>query len=169
MTVREGKLLILAGIVIVGGLAFNYWSRADKSAGENSDNGSRLLEADRLLRLQANITARHKASTAELKALQGRFFSAAGAETAKLSLLKTVEAVAIQSNLAVHRKSMVSFRDDTIGVALEGKTSPESLIRFLHLTVQNQTGLRVHRLQIHSLPDAKQLNYQVTIISMLIK
>ena len=169
MTAREQKLLLLVGIVIVGGLAFNYWPRVDNSAGQNTDNGFRLQEAVRLLRLRSNIIARNKALTAELKALQGRFFSAVNVDTAKLSLLKTVEAIAAQGNLAVQQKNMVSIHDDTIGVALEGKTSPESLVRFLHLTVQNPTGLRVYRLQIHSLPEAKLLNYQVTVITMLVK
>ena len=52
---------------------------------------------------------------------------------------------------------------------MEGKANPESLIRFLQRTTQDHIGLRIQRLQLHSLPDSKQLNYQVTLISLLVK
>jgi hypothetical protein len=169
MTAREKKLLILVAVVITAGMAYNYWPRMDQSSAANGINGSGLIEANRLLQLQPNIINRNKAVRAELKTLQERFYSTANVETAKINLLKEVEAIAAQSNLAVLQKNMVSIHDDTIGVALEGKTNTESLIRFLYLTAQDHIGLRIYRLQIHSLTDVKQLNYQITVITMLVK
>jgi hypothetical protein len=169
MTKREQHLVLLAGIVIVGWLAFHFWPRTTQSSEINENNAFRLVEADRLFRARQNIMAQSKAVTAELKRVKERFYIAANPENAKISLLKAVEGIAMQTNLAVQQKNMVSIHDDTIGVALEGKTSPESLICFLQMTAQSPIGIRIYRLQIHSIPESKQLNYQVTVISLLVK
>jgi hypothetical protein len=169
MTGREQRLLIVVGVVILGGLAFNFWPRITNSAETNSDSDSRLHEADHLLRFRQNIIVRNDTVNAELKGVQNRFYPAANLESSKLSLLKEVEAIVVQTNLDVQQKNMVNIHDDTIGIALEGKANPESLIRFLQRTTQDRIGLRIGRLQIHSLPDSKQLNYQVTIITLLVK
>jgi hypothetical protein len=169
MTKQERQLIILVAVVIAGGLVFRFWPRAAQVTEPRGDINYRLHEAERLLRGRQNIIARYKAVTVELQKLQTRFFSAADPVNAQISTLKAVEAIAIQASLGVNQKNLVSTHDGRIGVALEGKTSPGSLIRFLYLTSQNRIGLRVNRLQIHGLPEIGQLNYQVTIITLLIK
>ncbi|HBF38161.1 MAG TPA: hypothetical protein DDW50_12675 [Firmicutes bacterium] len=169
MTKREKHIVLLVGIVIAGWFIFRFWPQ-QSGPSENSDNHQfSLTDADRLLRSRQNIIARNKAINGELKTLQQRFYNAAQADNAKIALLKTVEGIAAQTSLAVEQKNMVSIHDDTIGVALEGKTSPESLIRFLQQITQSPIGLRIQRLQIHSLPETKQLNYQVAVITLVVK
>jgi hypothetical protein len=169
MTKRDQQLIILVAVVIVGGLVFRFWPRAAQATGTIGDINYHLHEAERLLRGRQNITTRDKAVTAELGKLQTRFFSAVDPENAQISLLKAVENLANQAALGVSQKNLVSMHDGSIGVALEGKTSPSSLIRFLYLTSQDRIGQRIYRLQIHSLPETEQLNYQVTVITLLIK
>lgn len=173
MTKREQHLIIVVIIVIAGWLVFRFWPRDQEAAKSTAlMNNSRqfsLEEADRLLRSRPNIQARNLAVKKELKAYRGRFYTSISPENATIALLKTVESLAAQTNLAVQQKNIARFHDDTIGVALEGKTGTESLIRFLQLTSENSIGLRIQRLQIHSLPESKQLSYQVTVITLLVK
>ena len=168
MTQREQRILIVVGVIVCGGLVFNFWPRGTDSIAV-TNSGAQIHEADHLLRSRLNIIARNKVVTAKLHVLQKRFYPTNTLEISKVNLLKEVEGIATQSNLDVQQKNMVSFHDDTIGVALEGKATPESLVRFLQRTTQDRIGLRIQRIQIHSLPDTKQLNYQVTLITLLVK
>lgn len=173
MTKREQHLIILVVVVIAGWMVYRFWpqdqEQAQSGGSLQGNQPIRLEEANRLLRSRQNILVRNRDGKKELKAYLSRFYSSAHPEEANLALLKTVEGLAAQTGLAVQQKNMAIFRDNTIGVSLEGKTGPESLIRFLQLTSQNSLGLRINRLQIHSLPESKQLSYQVTVITLMVK
>jgi hypothetical protein len=171
MTKREQRLVILVAVVIAGWMIFRFWPRNQETLkGLGNENYQfNMNEADRLLRSRLNISARNKAVRDELKSYRSRFYNSDNPENAKIVLLKTIDGLAAQTGLAVQQKNIVNFHNDTIGVTLEGKTGPEPLIRFLQSTSQNTIGLRIQRLQIHSLPESKQLSYQLTVMTLLVK
>ena len=110
MTKREQQILILVGVVICGGLVFNFWPRVAADSTEvNGNSGSQLHEANHLLRSRLNIIARNKDITAKLNVLQKRFFTKSNLETSKVNLLKEVEGIAAQSNLDVQQKTWLVF------------------------------------------------------------
>ncbi len=168
MTTRERNLLILAGTVILGGIAYNLLSGSWFTPGVPKSGSFKLEEANRLLRSQHNIVNRHQAAMKRLTTLEKRFFSNDNIEQAQINLLKVVEEIASRTQLGVQQKNMIKFEDDLIGVALEGKTTPESLIRFMQQTTESITGLRIYRLQVHTLAEQKLLSFQITISSLLV-
>lgn len=169
MTTREKSLLALVGAAIAGWLLFNYAAERPVFMGKAQSPKGRLAEAQRLLRSSLNIEAYHRLSLKSLQALEKRFLPAGDPEKAEIELLQEVEDLAYQAQLSLQRKNIVHFNDNAIGVTLEGKSSPESVFRFMQQTTVSQIGLRIWRLQLHVLPESKMLNYQITLNSLLVE
>lgn len=169
MTTRERNLLIFVGVVMLGGLAYNFGFKMPDSSNQDQDQSIRIDEAYRLIRSQHNIVAHHQVIQTRLTDLQNKFYSVGDIQGAQISLLNLVEQIAYSTQLDVQQKNMIRFTDNLIGVAIEGKTNPESLIKFLQRTTEAKIGMKIQRMQIHVLPESKSLNYQITLSSLLVK
>ncbi len=172
MTAKERNLWLGVGIIIVGTLLYQYFSQG--FAGGSTQGDARqaarfdLQTAERLLASRDNLEAKHRAVRSRLNQLKQRFFATTDPEQAGVELLKAVEKLTVSSGLEVQAKSTSKLTGQVIGVTLEGKTTPASLIRFLYEVKAGTFGLKIKRLQTHSLPDKSLLNYQIVIISLLV-
>ena len=174
MTVRERNLVIGVAVIIALGLGYNFlfgfFAPQPDSIPANlgSVAPGDYESAVRILRDERNITDRNTKVAAKLKILQTMFGSKAKADEASIRLLQETEKIAANSNLVIEQKNIVRFSETLIGVALEGKTNPESLLRFIQRTTESRIGIKVNRLQLHAIPNQKLLNYQIVVCSMLL-
>jgi hypothetical protein len=172
MTAKERNLWLGVGILIVGTLMYQYFSRgfAGGSTQGDATQAARfdLQTAERLLTSRDNLEAKQRAVRSRLNQLKQRFFATSDPEQAGVELLKVVEKLTVSSGLEVQAKSTSKLSGQLIGVTLEGKTTPVSLTRFLYEVKTGTDGLKVKRLQTHSLPDKSLLNYQVVVVSLLV-
>jgi hypothetical protein len=168
MTGREKNLAILVGAVVLIVLGYKFVSGDIPSPWSGGAQNTSLEGAYRLLRSELNVTARSQAINKRLDALQAKFLEAGNPEESRIKLLKEVENLVAQSNLEITQKNLVQINKSEIGVTLEGKTKPESLFRFIWQTTQAQIGLKISRLQIHSLTEQKTLGYQIVVSTLLV-
>ncbi|HEX7712852.1 MAG TPA: hypothetical protein VF531_02425 [Bacillota bacterium] len=166
MTDREKKLLLLVGVVILAGLSFNYFSGGAKNVGVIG-NALNEKEAERLLSSSGVIIARNRAATAALAKLEARFYPEISIDRAQLDLLQEVESIASRSGLAVDKKSIARLPDRLIEVTLEGRTGSAALFLFMERLGETPIALKIKNLRIHSLPEERQLEYEIGIISLL--
>lgn len=167
MTDREKKLLILVGVVILAGLGVNYFSGISKNGESTTGNALNQKEAERLLSSSRTIVARNRAATEALAKLEARFYPKTAIERVQLDLLQEVEKIASRSGLTVERKSIGRLPDQLIEVTLEGRTGSAPLFLFMQKLQETPIALKIKSLKIHSLPEERQLEYEIGIISLL--
>jgi hypothetical protein len=168
MTGREKNLAILVGAVVLIGLGYKFVSGDITSPWSGGTQSTNLEGAYRLLRSELNVTARSQAVEKRLDTLQAKFLDSGNLDDSKIKLLKEVESLVAQCNLEVTQKNLVQISKSEIGVTLEGKTKPESLFRFIWQTTQAKIGLKISRLQIHTLTEQKTLSFQVVVGTLLV-
>jgi hypothetical protein len=122
-----------------------------------------LSEARRLLRNGPAIRARQRAAETSLRELRSHFLRPDGSSPAGLKLLCRVEEIARQSGLEVNAKNPVVFSATELGVALEGGSPAEAIVRFLQRLTRASLRLKVKQLQLHSVPEQKVLNYRIVV------
>jgi hypothetical protein len=170
MTRKERNLLLgvamIISITLTGRFVFHRLRLASPSLTSNSLD---LKSAYRLVASRGNIEARYEAAHDWLRKLEGCFITSGDLEKAKLELLKTVEEKAVLCGLAVHSKSAIQVSDHTIGIILEGETSPATLTRFLYASLNYRYALKIKRFQVHSLPEKATLSYQLVLTSVLVE
>ncbi len=166
---REKNLWLIVGTAVLGMLVFNLvYNNLDRFNGVNVD-ASELGETRRLLRSERNIMARQQAINAALADMEKGFLASSDPESAKIALLQEVERLTGAHGLAVDQKNLLQLEKDVIGVALEGNTEPETLIRFLHAAATTRMGLDVKRLQAHANQKTKQVKYQIILQLLLVE
>jgi hypothetical protein len=169
MTGRELKLWLSIGIVVTAGLLYNlatpYWSRLE----EQKTVGSDWNEAIRLLRAESNIRARNRAARERYRQLQPKFYAAKRRGAAELEVLEIIEEIAANCGLRIRLKNTLQLAEDEIGVALEGTTGSEVFYRFLQQLTEAPVGLRIKALELHGVPEKRELDYQVVVGVLLIK
>lgn len=167
MTQREKKLVVFTVSVIVlwSGILFFLninQNRNDGNRVAQPVNATNYGEIQSLLRSSRNIMARDQQMAARLTELRGRFLPSDDLSQAQLKFLEEIEQIAFRSNLTVEQKNTIRYSDAAIGVALAGKASAAAVVTFLQQTTAAPVGIVIQRLQLHSLPDERQLEYNIT-------
>jgi hypothetical protein len=168
MSNREIKLWGIVGLVIVAGLIFKLIGPILRHSDPNGASVVNQNEAVRLLRSEANISARNKAATARYNLLAKRFFAGEPAQ-AELEFLATVEDIALECGLKIQSKHTLSFSAKEIGVELEGDSDSPPLFSFMQRLTETSGICRIKRLQIHAVPDKRMLKYQLILSALLLK
>lgn len=172
MSNREKKLVIIVAVAVVLIMGYNFFFGMFAPSATTPDYGSNLAidydTASRLLTRARYITEYNKQITAKLGKLKDMFYPKSRVDEAEIALLKETELIAEASNLTVQQKNIVRYSDTLIGVTMDGKTTPDSLIRFMQKTTESRLGLKINRLQIHSLSDQNLLDYQISVSSLLL-
>lgn len=175
MTDREGSLWLIVGIVFLAAVAYSVFSHGEDglfrisrlSAAEGSVND--YSTALHMLRSKNIILGRRQEASQYLSKVETGFYSRTYPEDAQLRLLKEIERIAEQTHLGISRKSLNQAKNDIIGVALEGKTGSEALFRFVEGIGTADIHMKIQRIQIHSLPLERMVNYQVVVSTFLIE
>ena len=169
MTTRERNIIIIvvAAIVIIVGYNIFFGLFAPPV---NLDGKERidLDKANRLLSSARNVTDKSRLITGRLNKLKAMFYPKAKLDEAEIGLLKEAESIAATCNLVVEQKNMIRYSDGLIGVTLNGKTTPESLFRFMHQTTESRFGIKISRLQVHVMEEQKLVEYQIAVSSLLL-
>lgn len=171
MTAREKNIVIVVAVLVVLSLAYNFFFGMFAPATEPVSGTALTMDyetACRLLQRSAYITEYNKQITAKLDKLKKMFYPKSRVDEAEIALLKETELIAAACNLAVSQKNIVRYSETSIGVTVDGKTTPDSLFRFMQKTTESRLGLKINRLQIHALNDQKLLDYQISVSSMLL-
>jgi hypothetical protein len=171
MTAREKNIVIIAGVAVVLILAYNFifGMFAPLSGPELGSNVSMDYDtACRLLQRAPYITEYNKLITTKLDKLKGMFYPKSRADEAEIALLKETELIAADCNLTVQQKNIIRYTETLIGVTMDGKTTSDSLIRFMQKANESRLGLKVTRLQVHAMTDQKLLDYQIAVSSLLL-
>lgn len=166
MTDREKKLILLVGAVIIVGLGVKYFNIGSKN-GSATANMLNRTEAERLLSSSGVITARNRAATAALAKLETRFYPETAGDRVQVDLLQEVESLASRSGLAVDRKSVGRLPGKLIEVTLEGRTGSAAFFSFMQKLNAAPVALKIKRLRIHSLPEQRQLDYEIGVVGLL--
>lgn len=166
---RERILWLIVGVSVCAMLIFNFIYRNLDHLQISRVDASELEETRRLLRSGQNIIARRQAAEKALVKLQDRFLDISQPETAKIQLLKEVEALINRVGLPVEQKNLLQLEPGIIGVAIEGNTEPATLIRFLHASSTTHLGLSLKRFQTHTNEKTKQLKYQIILQLLLVE
>lgn len=169
MTGREIKLWIVVGSVVAGALFYNMLSPMFLQTEDQPSTNINEEEAFRILRAEDNIKARNQAALARYQQLSEGFYRIKDQAAAELDILEVVEEIAANSGLRITLKNTVQPSPTEIGVALEGTTGSEMFFRFLQQLTEAPVGFKVKRLQLHSLPEKRELDYQVVISVLMIK
>jgi hypothetical protein len=168
MTAREKKIWITVGCVAGLALAYNLSCHIFGQVLETSGPPPQLREARRLLGAQSNIQAREHALAERLTQLRKGFFHRDQSPGIKLELLRLVETMASQCGLNVQLKNTVAFSREEIAVSLEGNAPPQTIIAFLQQLTVAPRELQVKRLQLHSVPEQKVLNYRIVVSTLIV-
>ncbi|MGD8401927.1 MAG: hypothetical protein PVH64_13535 [Bacillota bacterium] len=167
MTTRERMIWITAGCLVglafVSNLGYRNWEQLKAMAGPKAQ----LQEARRLLGAEANIRARRHAVTGRLAQLRKRFFRQGQSRQTKLELLRLVEERAVRCGLSVQLKKPVVFSAEELGVSLEGTAPAATIVAFLQQLTAAPLELKMKRVQLHSVPEQKVLNYQITVSTLI--
>jgi hypothetical protein len=169
MTANEKKLWLGVAVIIPLTLIGQYLSglsapNLSSNAGSHYDLGA----AQHLLESEANIRTRHQAVLQRLETLESKFPAAGNYDQTAIDLLKMSESAAASCGLTIQTKSALQIADQVIGVTLEGQTTAVSLFKFLYETTNGRYGLKIKRLQIHSLPEQGLLSYTIVLAIPLI-
>lgn len=167
MTDCEKKLLLLVGMVILTGLGINCMSGVSTNGRNVTGHSLNQKEAERLLGSSGAIIARYREATEALAKLEARFYPETAIEQAQLDLLQEVEKIASRSGLPVERKSIGRLPDKLIEVTLKGRTGSAPLFLFMQKLQETPIALKIKSLKIHSLPEERQLEYEIGIVSLL--
>lgn len=165
MTTRERNLWLIVAAVGLVSLG-SYLVKTGPNWFKGRTNGVQPLkvhEAYRLLRSQKNIMAHSQLVELRLAELKAQMIEAASPEEAQILLLYRVESLAAASNLSIQNKNTLKLSDQEVGVALEGKSSVESVISFVQKSSAAAIGLKVKRLQLHGIPEKRLLSYQIVL------
>jgi hypothetical protein len=171
MSDREKKIVIFVAVAVVLILAYNFFFGMFASPTVPESGSSIVIDYDsatQLLKRARNITEYNKQITTKLDKLKKMFYPKANVDEAEIALLKETEAIAANCNLTVQQKNIVRYSETLIGVTMDGKTTPDSLFRFMQKTTESRLGLKINRLQIHTLADQKLLDYQISVSSLLL-
>jgi hypothetical protein len=172
MTVREKNIVIIGAVLVVGVLLYNFLFGAFAPSADSQLGGSSVQmdydTAFRLLQRAPYVTEYNKQITTKLKKLKDMFYPKSRVEEAEIDLLKETEQIAAACNLSIQQKNIIRYSETLIGVTLDGKTSPDSLFRFMQKTTESRLGLKINRLQIHTMNDQKLVDYQISVSSMLL-
>jgi hypothetical protein len=169
MTAREKMILIAAGCLVGLALVYNLGYRNWEQLQDTAEPGGQLQEARRLLGAEAKLRARSAAVNRSLGQLRRRFYHSDQSRRTKLKLLRLVEERAVRCGLSVQLKNTVAFSETELGVTLEGTAPPESIIKFLQQVTVIPIELKVKRVQMHSIPEQKALDYQITVSTLVVK
>ncbi|HYH01552.1 MAG TPA: hypothetical protein VEC37_00480 [Bacillota bacterium] len=169
MTGREIKLWIAVGLVVAGALLFNMLSPYFMQTADQSATSVNEEEAFRILRAEDNIVARNQAALARYQQLCEGFYRIKDRTAAELDILEVVEEIAANNGLRITLKNTVQLAPTELGVALEGTTGSEMFFRFLQQLTEAPVGFKVKRLQLHSVPEKRELDYQVVISVLMVK
>lgn len=171
MTAREKNIVIIAGVVVVLVLIYNFVFGMFAPSVEPELGSNVSIDYDtacRLLQRAPYITGYNKQITTKLDKLQSMFYPKSRVDEAEIALLKETELIAADCNLTVQQKNIIRYSETLIGVTMDGKTSSDSLIRFMHKVTESRLGLKVNRLQVHAMTDQKLLDYQISVSSLLL-
>ena len=171
MTAREKNIVIIVGVMVVLIMIYNFLFGMFAPVSEPVSENTLAMDYDtayRLLERSAYITEYNKQITVKLNKLKNMFYPKSRVDEAEIALLKETEIIAAACSLMVNQKNIVRYSETLIGVTLDGKTTPDSLIRFMQRTTESRLGLKINRLQIHTLNDQKLLDYQISVSSMLL-
>jgi hypothetical protein len=169
MTARERTIWITAGCIVGLALVYNLGYRNLEQLQDTVEPGGQLQEARRLLGAEANLRARSSAVTGRLTQLRSRFYRQNQSQQTKLELLRLVEERAVHCGLSVQLKNTVAYSNEEIGVSLEGIASPETIIKFLQQVTVAPIELKVKRVQLHSVPEQRALDYQIAVSTLVVE
>jgi hypothetical protein len=168
MTVRERMILIAAGCFVGVALVYNLGYRNWEQLQDTAEPGGQLQEARRLLGAEANLRARSYSVTKRLTQLRSRYYRQNQAKQTKLELLRLVEERAARCGLSVRLKNTATYSHEEIGVSLEGTAPPETIIKFLQQVSVAPIELKVKRVQLHSMPEQRALDYQIDVSTLVV-
>lgn len=168
MTERERNLLVILGVVVVIAVGYNFLGNGTISSAKASDNITRQA-ALRLLNSRLSIETQYRNTERQLTALEKGFLSAQNFEESKVKLLKEIEQLAVAANLEVREKNIHATNDQVIAVSIGGTAVPKDVYRFLQQVSAAKLNLKVNRLQFSSLPEQRQLNYQIVLNTLLVE
>lgn len=171
MSGREKNIVIIVAVAVVLIVAYNFifGMFAPPAAPELGSSVTMDYEtASRLLMKARYITEYNKQITTKLGKLKDMFYPKSRVDEAEIALLKETELIAMACNLTVQQKNIVRYSETLIGVTLDGKTTPDSLIRFMQKTTESRLGLKISRIQVHALTEEKLLDYQISVSSLLL-
>ena len=171
MTTRERNLWIIVVAVVIGGIGYSIFFGILAPPTTSDTTTKSLIDYDsatRLLSSAQNIITKNDTVNRRLDTLVKMFYPKTKLDEAQIALLKETEEIATQANLTVDQKNMVRYSETLIGVAIEGKTKPESLFKFMQKTTESRLGLKINRVQVHALPEQKMLSFQIVVCSLLL-
>lgn len=171
MTTRERNLVLIIVPVIVAIVVYSLFFGVFAPSAPTDLGGKATIDfdnANQLLRSKRNILKRNQIITARLNKLKVMFYPKTKPDDAEIALLKETETIAAACNLNVEQKNMMRYSETLIGVTLNGKTTSESLFKFMQQTTESRMGMQISRLQVHAFPDQKQIDYQIAVSSLLL-
>lgn len=169
MTARETKLWIIVGTVVAGALLFNLlYPHFTQTLNQPAVTVSRE-EAVRILRAEDNIRARNQAVVSRYQQLCRRFYLLKKPAEAELNILKVVEELAYSNEVPIKLKNTVRLPTAEIGVALEGTAGSKSFFRFLQQLTQAPVCFKIKRMQLHSIPEKRVLEYQLVLSVLMVE
>ncbi|MGD8401461.1 MAG: hypothetical protein PVH64_11120 [Bacillota bacterium] len=169
MTTHLKKTWLLLAVAFGIALVYRWCGSRPDRAPEQARPTIGLKEARRLLRIAPRIMANEQAGAARLLRLKQRFLKPERPRKMRLQLLKLVEDLADQSGLSVQIKNTVAYSQTELGVSLEGTASFKRIVRFLQQLTAAPRELQVKRVQLHSVPEQRVLDYQITICTLVVE